>query len=590
MALGWFLRKSILFTVPVILTLLVAAACGSEGDPGPAGPAGPAGPEGPAGSAGPQGAQGSQGPSGSAGGAAPTPTATPVPPTPTPYAPPAGIKEGGKLVFVPGSDLRGTDPIFHAFFVSYIDGLTRYDMLFGLDDDNAPQPQMVEDWTLSDDAKTWTFTLRDGLTFHDGSPVTSEEVLLSIARFNQKDKLGKIMAEVTSGWEQVDGKTFRANLTEPFGPMLEVLGKPTSHQLVIMPKDVASLPFDEASDSTIGSGPYQLIEWKPGEGVTYEKFDAYLPRTDTPSGYAGGKHVYVDELEWKLIPDPTTKVASLETGLVDYIDTAPVDLYERLNTNPELNVIKDRTAAFNFLYFNKLTAPFDDVRARRAVQYMAGQVEFLRAGNPDVLISTCKAIYGCGARWDSSVGADDWGVVESDFVKAKELWDQVGYEGTIEMNFDTTYSKLNTYGLVAQALLQRELGATVKLNPADNSTLSFLIRDKEATARGEWHMGFLWSLNSADPINHACTRTELGYSGYMVDDIIVQAKMDFLTATSDDELRAIIDLIQNTFYEQAECVNLGQSTTIKAHKTDVKGIIEAPSRNLPILWNIWLDR
>jgi peptide/nickel transport system substrate-binding protein len=493
-------------------------------------------------------------------------------------------------VFVPGSDLRGLDPIFHAFFVSYIDGFVRYDMLFGLDDSNAPQPQMVEDWTLSDDAKTWTFTLRDGLTFHDGSPVTSEEVVLSIARFNQKDKLGKLMDEVTTGWDMVDGKTFRANLTEPFGPMLEVLGKPTSHQLVITPKDMASLPFDEAGDNTNGSGPYEFVSWDPGAGVSYRKYDGYVPRTDAPSGYAGGKHVYVDELEWTLIPDPTTKVASLETGLVDYIDTAPVDLFERLNTNPDLVVIKDRTAAFNFLYFNKLTPPFDDVRARRAIQYLTDQMTYLRAGYPDPLISTCKAIYGCGARWDSSVGADEWGVVESDPAKAKALWDQVGYDKPLEMNFDTTYSHLNSFGLVTQQLLRNELGVDVNLNPADNSTLSFLIRDRDATERGEWQLGFLWSLNSADPINHACTRTELGYSGYMADPRIVQAKLDFLKASSDEELRVLIDLIQSVFYEQAECVNLGQSTTLKAHKADVKGVVEAPSRNLPILWNIWLDR
>jgi peptide/nickel transport system substrate-binding protein len=463
-------------------------------------------------------------------------------------------------------------------------------MLFSLDDDNTPQPQMVEDWTVSDDAKTWTFTLRDGLQFHDGSPVTSEEVVLSIARFNKKDKLGKLMDLVTDKWEQIDAKTFSVTLTEPFGPMLETLGKPTSIQLVIMPKDMASLPVDEGGTSTIGSGPYEFVEWKPGDTISFARYDGYSSRTDAPSGYTGGKRVYVDEMEWKHIPDAITKVAALETGQVDYIDTAPPDLYDRLNSNSDIQVLKDRTAGWNFLFFNKLVPPFDDARARRAVQMLTDQVTYLRAGYPDVLTFTCKAVFGCGQRWETDIGADEAGVVESHVAEAKALWDQVGYDEPIDLILSTTFTHLNAAGLVTQRLMQRDLGVEVRLNAMEGTKRGFLIRDKDATARGEWQMGHLWSLNYLDPINQPCTRTELGYSGYVIHPRLEQLKLDYIKAASDAELQQIVEEFQKVFYEQAECVNLGQSTTLKAYRAELKGVIGAPSRNLPILWNIWLDR
>ena len=126
----------------------------------------------------------------------------------------------------PQSNLTVLDPHFTTATVTRSHGYMVYDTLFGTDASSRVQPQMVDKWTVSTDRKTWTFTLRTGLEFHDGQPVTSEDVIASLERWAKKDSLGQRLAAAAERWEAVDARTFRLVLKEPFGMVLEALGKP----------------------------------------------------------------------------------------------------------------------------------------------------------------------------------------------------------------------------------------------------------------------------------------------------------------------------------------------------------------------------
>src|SRR6185436_468904 len=191
-----------------------------------------------------------------------------------------------------------------------------------MDSKGSIQPQMVDKWETSKDRKTWTFTLRDGLEFHDGKPVTAEDVIASIARWGKRDSMGERLMSAVESMEAVNTKTFRLKLKEPYGLVLESLGKPSSNVPFIMPKRVADTPADKQIDDYIGSGPFifKKEEWKPGEKIVYVKNAKYKPRAEPASGTVGGKLAKVDRVEWIIIKDAQTQANALVAGEVDVIE------------------------------------------------------------------------------------------------------------------------------------------------------------------------------------------------------------------------------------------------------------------------------
>ena len=158
------------------------------------------------------------------------------------------------LKFIPQADLRILDPIATTAYITRNHGYMVYDTLFAMDEKFQVKPQMVDKYELSKDKLTYTFTLRDGLKFHDGQPVRSADCIASIDRWSKRDALGQKLAEATESWTAVNDKTFRLKLKKPFALTLEALGKPSSNVPFIMPERVAKTdPFKNIEDAT-GSG------------------------------------------------------------------------------------------------------------------------------------------------------------------------------------------------------------------------------------------------------------------------------------------------------------------------------------------------
>src|SRR5215831_13015261 len=210
------------------------------------------------------------------------------------------------LKFIPQADLRILDPIATTAYITRNHGYMIYDTLFATDAKFQIQPQMVDKWELSKDKLTYTFTLRDGLKFHDGQPVRPADCIASLQRWAKRDPLGQKLAEALDSWSAVNDKTFRLKLKKPFPLTLDALGKLASNVPFIMPERIAKTDaFQNITDAT-GSGPFKFLkeEWVPGNKVVYVKNTSYVPRKEPPSWAAGGKVVKVDRVEWIYIPDP----------------------------------------------------------------------------------------------------------------------------------------------------------------------------------------------------------------------------------------------------------------------------------------------
>ena len=338
----------------------------------------------------------------------------------------------GTLKAVMHSDLKIVDPIWTTAYITRNHGYMVYDTLFAMDDEGVIKPQMIDKYNESADKLTFTFTLRDGLTWHDGAPVTAEDCVASIKRWGAKDSLGQKVMSFVDQMTANDPKTFTIKLKEPTGLLIFALGKPSSNVPFMMPKRVAETdPNTQISDFT-GSGPFvfKRDEWKPGDKAVYVKFDKYKPRSEPASGLAGGKVVKVDRVEWLAISDHQQAVNALLSGEIDYIESPPHDLLPLIKGDANVKLVDYNPLGNQYTFRpNHLHKPFDNPKVRQALWYAFNQKDFLQAviGDP-AYYKTCKAMFVCGTPLASEKGME--GLLELNFQKARDLLKEANYDGT----------------------------------------------------------------------------------------------------------------------------------------------------------------
>ena len=244
------------------------------------------------------------------------------------------------IKLVPQADLKNLDPIWTTASITNNHGYMVYDTLFAFDEKLKVQPQMVDTWKVSKNRLVYTFTLRSGLKWHDGKPVKSEDCIASIRRWGKRDGMGQMLMDFTKSMRVVNDKTFKLTLKEPYGLVLESLGKISSNVPFMMPKRLADVDAFEQVPEVIGSGPFRFVkdEWIPGSKIVYVKNTEYVPRSEPASGAAGGKVVKVDRVEWIYIPDPATSMNALVNGEVDLWETPAVDMVPLLRRNRNVTI------------------------------------------------------------------------------------------------------------------------------------------------------------------------------------------------------------------------------------------------------------
>src|SRR6202034_704704 len=339
---------------------------------------------------------------------------------------------GKTITAVMHSDLRVIDPGMTTAYITRDHGYMVYDTLLSEDANFKIQPQMA-DWKVSDDKLTYTFTLRDGLKWHDGTPVTAEDCVASLKRWGRNDGMGQKLMDFTASLEATDAKTITLKLKEPYGLVLESIGKPSSVVPFMMPKRVAETPADKAITEQIGSGPFKFVkeEFQPGVKAVFVKNTDYVPRKEAPSWTSGGKVVKVDRVEWVTMADAQTAVNALQSGDIDFLENPTFDILPVLAANPDLKIQVLNQLGFQTLgRMNFLHKPFDNVKVRRAAFLAMNQKNVLDAlvGNPEYY-KVCGAVFVCDTPLATDVGAQS--LIKGDgMAEAKKLLAESGYDGT----------------------------------------------------------------------------------------------------------------------------------------------------------------
>ena len=490
------------------------------------------------------------------------------------------------------ADVRVIDPVWTTQTIANIHGALIYDTLFGNDADQKPQPQMVGKYEVSPDKLTYTFTLRDGLKFHDGSPVTTKDVIASLKRWGAKDGVGQRLMGFVTKMEPVDDKTFAMVLKAPYGMVLESLGKTSSSIPAIMrEKDALTDPQQQIKEA-VGSGPYIFAKdlWVPGSKAVYLKNKDYQPRTEAPSSFAGAKIPGVDRIELVWISDPQTAMSALINGEIDFYEAPPNDFVPLLEKARGVKLLKtgkiDSTQGM--IRLNHLHPPFDNVKARQAMYYLVNQEDYLRAivGNPEYY-RVCHGLLTCGGPYENDGGSAF--MKEYNPKKAAQLMKEAGYKGEpITVLFTTDH---NTITPATQVLVQamREAGLNVDAQSMDWGAVVSRRAKKEPPAQGGWNIFVTTSggVGSANPVLHtwigaACDK---GLFGWPCDQEIEKLRTAFAFAQTEDERKKIAKELQQRAMEQVVYIPFGQWNTPLAYRADkIDGIV--PNTGLAVLWGI----
>lgn len=503
----------------------------------------------------------------------------------------AEAQSGGKtLRFVPEADLRVLDPIWTTAYITRNHGYMVYDTLFAIDKDFKPQPQMVDNWEVSGDKLKWTFTLRDGLKFHDGQPVRSADCIASLQRWMKRDPLGQKLGEAVAGMEAANDKTFSILLKKPFPLLLDAIGKPSSNVPFIMPERLAKTDAFTQVKEAIGSGPFKFVaeEWVPGNKVVYVKNTDYVPRKEPPSWASGGKVVKVDRVEWIYIPDGATAAAALQAGEVDWWQQLPSDLAPLLQRNKDVVVTNvDPLGSHGIIRFNHLLPPFDNEKARQALLYVVDQKEYMTAVAADEKNwQVCASYFTCGTPMENDAGSEVL-TGKRDLEKAKQLLKESGYDGRPVVVMSATDQPIVHNQALVTAEVLKKIGFNVDFQAVDWGTLVTRRASKEPVDKGGWNIFHTWWVGTdvANPAVNAPLRGNGGnaWFGWPTNAKLEQLRDDWFAAPDVDAQKKIAAEMQKEAFRAVPYIPTGQFVIPTAFRKNLEGVIVAP---IAFLWNV----
>jgi len=487
------------------------------------------------------------------------------------------------------SSVRVLDPIMTTAHITRNHGYMIYDTLLATDAKNEIQPQMVEKWEASADGKSYTFTLRPGLKWHDGTPVTAEDCVASIKRWAEQDKMGQMMTGQMSEMKVIDANSFVMVFKEATDIAVRALAKPSGIAPFMMPKRIAETPSTQPIKEFIGSGPFKMVaaEFKPGLQVVYEKNTDYVPRKEPASGLAGGKVVNVDRVKWVAMPDAMTSVNALINGEIDYLEQMPYDLLPLVENNPDIVLdVFDPQGYQTVMRMNFLNPPFDNKKVRQAAMYAVGQEDVLQAlvGNPKYF-KTCAALFGCGLPYESQAGAEV--TVKPNIARAKELLKEAGYKGEpVVILQPTDAASVKTQPVViGQAL--RAAGFNVQMQAMDWQTLVTRRASQASLADGGWN---IFATNNVmaealDPLRAfgVAANGKQAWFGWPDVPQIEVLRKQFALTTDLAEQKKLANDIQALVVEEGVLLPMGQYYVPAAIRKTLSKPVEAP---VPVFWNM----
>jgi len=493
--------------------------------------------------------------------------------------------------WIPDDNLQVFDPLLTTTSITTQHALAIYDTLFAPDSQLMPKPQMVEKWAVSEDKKTYTFKLRDGLNFHDGSPVTAADCIASIRRWGGADSGGKLLLERTRDVSKRDHNTFEIVLKEPFGLLIDTLASAGLYLAIMREKD-ANRPATELATANIGSGPFIFNEAlaKPGASFTYDRNERYVPRNEAPDGYAGGKVVQVDRVIWDNIADQQTALAALQAGEADFLQTPAADLYAVIQTDPNLELqLMNKSGRNMFMRMNCLQKPFSHVKARQAMLHLIDQEAMMRASGFDPrYVKTVTSIFGNTTPYSNDENTG-WFRKGGDPEKARQLFKEAGYAGEkVVILQPTSWPEASNASQLLAATLGK-IGVNAELAPSEWGAVVARRANKGSVEDGGWSI-FLsdWTdakLGNPLGVPFFLANGDKAWFGWPKNEEYENLRGKWSDVDTLAGGQALARKMQGIWWDFVGAVMLGHYFAPSAHRTTLTGLIPVLSSALP-MWNM----
>lgn len=454
-----------------------------------------------------------------------------------------------------------------------------FEPLFAFNQDMEPQPILAEDWEYNEDDLYWDIKIREGVEFHDGEEVTSADVVASFERY-QDIGARSFQVDSVEEVEALDNYTVRFHLDSPFGTLVESLSE-TSGVFAVYPEWLVDEYRDEElRDNYIGTGPYEVEEVAVGEYYILTKNDDYQPNPEAEGGFLAERESYIDELEIRVIEEDAARVAALQAGDVDLIQSVPLDDYEILQDDPDVEALPTSPGYRVYYKFNTTQEPFDDPLLRKGIRAGLDPEEIMWTQGPEDLwrINHTPRYQEEQIWW-----TDQSHLYPEDMELAQKLVDASDYDGE-EIEFLVSPGRALEYNtVIVMEEYLRDLGLNVEIRSVDAATFGDVRAQMD-----EWNIKHAGGGSMVGPVyldSSFVDRT--GERWPTTENVILDHYMEILEEEQDVEARK--EAIDHIYRLNAEYVNemwVGDVFQVAGFRNHVMGVQD--SFKLP-LFGLWLE-
>jgi peptide/nickel transport system substrate-binding protein len=454
-----------------------------------------------------------------------------------------------------------------------------FETLFALDANWLPRPMLARDIMWSGDRLTATIPLRTDVLFHDGTPMMAADAVASLRRWFTIGTYGHSISSNVKAITDKDAHTVVIELTQPVGPLLTYLADP-DNMAAIMPRSLIDKYGDKPIPTPVGTGPYKFQEWKPAASLKVVRWDKYVSLSQPPSGHAGSRVAYVDEIDFIPVPDINTRLAGLQSGEYDITTLLSTDQYDQIKSSQNLVAEIVKPSGWNMFIFNTKKGQMANLKARQAVLKALNNKQIMEAAfGPQAFWDVSSPTLGYGSYTDNTSGAGAYN--HQDIPGAKALLKEIGYSGQ-PVRFMTTkaYPYMYNGALVGKSQLEA-VGFTVDLQVYDWATLV------QRRSNPDLYEIFTTSGGSVVLPTLGFGSVSATWPGWWSDPRKKPILTKFYSGASLEARRKTWAEFQKLFYEDIPLIKTGDFNELRARQKRVQGF-----DNLPFffLWNVWLAK
>ncbi|MCL4187103.1 MAG: ABC transporter substrate-binding protein [Rhodobacteraceae bacterium] len=519
--------------------------------------------------------------------------------TATPVMAQDGPRFGGTFVAAIAGEPGGLNPVLFQGAEPQIAAAPMFDPLIQLDMVGNPRGVLAESWTVSDDRTTVTFTLREGVRWHDGKPLTSADVLWTFMGtrdgYMPHPRYRSTLDVLVDRYEAPDPRSFTITLKQPYAPFLRVFAA-ANYAMPIVPKHVyegTDIPNNPAHWAPVGSGPFKFREWVRGSHIELVRNEDYfIP--DQPR---------VDSVFIRIMPDETARLLALRQGEVDYLYYYAVaySAIPALQADPAITVTSDGAGLqglVQLLALNIAQPPFDDVRVRRALAHLIDRELINRLVYFGLARPTVSNIGITTPFWTEEVQQrHDLGSAEANLAEAERLLDEAGHVRGADGNRFTVSLMHMTgrpyAGKIAEILDEslRRAGIRMTATPLDrpafiektHGTWEFTVAEQQFSSGAHPYVGIPRYLLSSQHISGTYPSNSMGYANPELDALFAAS----VQAGSDAEEAEIWARVQRILSDDLPVIPIVEMPYTNVHRSEWRDVFSSVDGVFDVTRTVW---